>query len=74
MEQTEWEVLTPEQKKEKLFLRQKELLDTFLKTGAITEAQYNRSLGDLIRKMGIGDGSSARNTKQTGDNDDRNGF
>ena len=42
-----------DEKKKQLFLRQKELLDTFLERGAITEAQYNKSLGDLIEKMGI---------------------
>lgn len=36
-----------------LFLRQKELLDTFLSHHAISKAQYDKSLGDLIVKMGI---------------------
>ena len=36
-----------------LFLRQKELLDTFLSHHAISQAQYDKSLGDLIVKMGI---------------------
>lgn len=36
-----------------LFLRQKETLDTFLKNGAISKAQYDKSLGDLKRKMGV---------------------
>lgn len=36
-----------------LFNRQKELLDTFLSKGAITRAQYNKSLGDLRLKMNI---------------------
>ena len=44
---------TPEEKKKQLFLRQKETLDTFLERGAITKAQYDKSLGDLIRLMGI---------------------
>ena len=43
----------PEEKKKQLFLRQKETLDTFLERGAITKAQYDKSLGDLIRLMGI---------------------
>ena len=34
-----------------LFLKQKELLDTFLDRGAITPAQYEKSLGDLREKM-----------------------
>ena len=45
----------PEEKKKQLFLRQKETLDTFLERGAITKAQYDKSLGDLIRLMGIKD-------------------
>lgn len=44
--------LTPEEKKRLLYERQKELLDTFLSKGAISEAQYKKSLGDLTVKMG----------------------
>ena len=44
---------TPEEKKKQLFLNQKQLLDTFLEHGAISQAQYDKSLGDLIMKMGI---------------------
>ena len=40
-------------KKVELFLRQKETLDTFLENGAITQAQYNKSYGDLVVKMGM---------------------
>lgn len=40
-------------KKIQLYLKQKELLDTFLKSGAITKEQYNKSLGDLTEKMGM---------------------
>ena len=50
---TEWEQLPPEEKKKQLFLKQKKLLDTFLGTGAITQAQYDKSLGDLIKLMGM---------------------
>ena len=35
---TEWEKLTLEEKRHRLYLRQKELLDTFLAHGAITRA------------------------------------
>lgn len=42
-----------ERKKTELFLRQKNLLDTFLAHGAITRAQYDKSLGDLTEKMGM---------------------
>ena len=38
-----------------LYMRQKKLLDTFLSTGAITKAQYDKSLGDLKLKMEITD-------------------
>ena len=34
-----------------LFRQQKQLLDTFLSNGAITPAQYNKSLGDLVVLM-----------------------
>ncbi|MBR5959564.1 MAG: hypothetical protein IKZ98_01090 [Clostridia bacterium] len=46
----------PEAHKEQLkqlYLSQKQTLDTFLQNGAITKAQYDKSLGDLTRKMGI---------------------
>jgi hypothetical protein len=46
---------TPEQKKIKLFLDQKKLLDTFLKTGAITKAQYEKGYTCMKEKMGLGD-------------------
>ena len=45
--------LTPEEKKKQLFLRQKETLDMFLERGAITQAQYDKSLGDLVNLMGM---------------------
>ncbi len=45
--------LTPEEKKLDLFLRQKRTLDLFLERNAISKAQYGKSLGDLIEKMGI---------------------
>lgn len=45
--------MTAEDKKRDLYLRQKELLDTFLEHGAISQAQYDKSLGDLTVKMGM---------------------
>ena len=42
-----------EEKKRDLYLRQKQLLDTFLEHGAISRAQYDKSLGDLTVKMGM---------------------
>lgn len=40
-------------KKVKLFLAQKQTLDTFLGNGAISKAQYAKSLGDLREKMEV---------------------
>lgn len=45
--------LTAEEKKRDLYLRQKELLNTLLEHGAISQAQYVKSLGDLTVKMGM---------------------
>ena len=52
-EQIEWEMLSPEEKKKQLFLKQKKLLETFLERNAISKAQYEKSLGDLRDKMGM---------------------
>ena len=41
------------EKKKKLFLDQKKTLDLFLKTGAISRMQYDKSYGDLVKKMGM---------------------
>ena len=48
-----WSSLSPTEKKLELFRRQKELLDTFLSTGAISQAQHDKSLNCLIEKMGV---------------------
>ena len=53
MDDTEQQLITPEEKKRDLYLRQKDLLDTFLEHGAISQAQYDKSLGDLTEKMGV---------------------
>ena len=42
-----------EEQKKELFRSQKQLLDTFLEHGAISRTQYDKSLGDLMVKMGI---------------------
>ena len=42
-----------DEKKKDLFLHQKETLDKFLETGAITQAQYDKSYGDLVKLMGM---------------------
>lgn len=53
MEQTEWEKLSPEEKRIQLYLNQIQTLDAFLERGAISKAQYDKSLGDLTVKMGM---------------------
>lgn len=53
MPQQKWEELSPEEKKVQLFLAQKQTLELFLEKGAISKAQYDKSLGDLKFKMGI---------------------
>jgi len=50
---TENETKTAEQKKRDLYLRQKELLATLLVHGAISQAQHDKSLGNLTEKMGM---------------------
>ena len=52
VENKEWSALSYEEKNHQLFLRQKALLDGFLEHGAITQAQHDKSLHDLIEKMG----------------------
>ena len=58
--ESEEKYMNAEDKKRELFLRQKELLDTFLEHGAISRAQYNKSLGDLTVKMGMEEGERKR--------------
>ena len=45
--------MTADEKKCALYERQKQLLETFLEHGAISRAQYDKSLGDLTVKMGM---------------------
>ena len=47
----EYSQLTAEEKKIRLYLSQKKLLDDFLERNAISKAQYDKSLGDLTEKM-----------------------
>lgn len=51
----QWETLSPEEKKKELFIRQKHTLDLFLERHAISQNQYDKSLGDLRDKMGMQD-------------------
>ena len=53
--ETNIQTSTSKGKKMQLYLRQKELLDTFLEKGAITKEQYEKSFGDLTEKMGMTD-------------------
>ena len=48
-----WEELSPDEKKKELFLQQKHTLDAFLERHAISQKQYDKSLGDLREKMGM---------------------
>ena len=48
---TPWEKLTHEEKNHLLYLQQKDTLDRFLKTGAISQEQHDKSLRDLTEKM-----------------------
>ena len=47
-----WDSLTYEQKNHQLYLKEKNMLDMFLEHGAITQEQHDKSLHDLIEKMG----------------------
>ena len=53
MENADWSSLSYEEKNRQLFLRQKKTLDMFLERGAISQAQHDKSLHDLIEKMGM---------------------
>ena len=53
IESKEWSSLTYDEKNRLLFLRQKKTLDMFLERGAISQAQHDKSLHDLIEKMGM---------------------
>ena len=53
IENKEWASLTYEEKNRLLFHRQKKTLDMFLERGAISQAQHDKSLHDLIEKMGM---------------------
>ena len=48
----QWDSLTYAQKNHQLYLAQKSILDQFLKRGAISQAQHDKSLRDLTEKMG----------------------
>ena len=52
IENQTWEKLTYKEKNHQLFLREKVLLAEFLEHGAISQAQHDKSLHDLIEKTG----------------------
>ena len=53
VDNTVWSALSAEEKRYQLFLNQKNTLDLFLERNAISQAQYDKSLGDLREKMGF---------------------
>ena len=50
IENVDWSSLSYEEKNRILFQRQKKTLDMFLERGAISQAQHDKSLHDLIEK------------------------
>lgn len=50
----------PTHTNEELYYKQMELLKTFLEKGAISQAQYDKSVHDLTEKMGFGKASKER--------------
>ena len=51
----DWKLLSPEEKRKQLYIKQRKLLESFLERGAISQEQFNKSLGDLTEKMGYGE-------------------
>ena len=50
---SDWSSLNYEEKNRLLFQRQKKTLDMFLERGAISQAQHDKSLHDLVEKLGM---------------------
>ena len=48
-----WKTLSYEDKNRLLFERQKMMLADFLENGAMSKAQYEKSLHDLTEKLGM---------------------
>ena len=48
-----WAELSEDEKKVKLYYKQKNMLEMFLEKNAISKEQFDKSLGDLTEKMGI---------------------
>ena len=51
-QEEQWNSLSYKEKNHLLYLKQKDLLKTFLEKKAISKEQYDKSLGDLTEKMG----------------------
>ena len=51
--ETEWQSMPPEERKRALFIKQKDLLDTFLSHGALDRKQYEESLASMAKDMGF---------------------
>ena len=47
-----WDGLTHEEKNHRLFLQQREMLDTIWEHGAISKEQHDKSLREFAEKMG----------------------
>ena len=52
MDSLAWNKLTYEEKQKQLFLNQKNMLLGLLERNAISQAQFDKSFGDLMIKMG----------------------
>lgn len=61
MTQEEWENLSPEGKRRQLFLKQKQMILEFLDRKAISQAQFDKSFGDLMTKMGYDEDGNPAN-------------
>lgn len=48
-----WQAPSYAEKNKLLYERQKKMLEAFLERGAISKAQYEKSLHDMTEKMGI---------------------
>ena len=51
--ETDWQSMSPDERKRALFNKQKDLLNTFLSHGAIDRRQYEKSLTCMAEKMGM---------------------
>ena len=54
--------MQPEERKRALFIKQKDLLDTFLSHGALDRKQYEESLTSMAEEMGMSLNEEEANT------------